>query len=138
MEAGDDLHLIDEPGPVALHREVDRHVAAVGADGRDDPHRPVVHRAPLVLGGRHAGLDPHPVSDLDGLAAGQRQGLGEELDVDVADPVGSALALPGHLRTKPWKVCKTSLLHYSLVFSYLLLQCNRTIAKKTRNKIAGV
>ena len=58
---------------------------------------PMVDWAPLVLGRRDARLDPDPVPDLDGLAPGEGQGLGQQLHVDVADPVGASLSLPRDL-----------------------------------------
>ena len=38
-----------------------------------------------------------PVGDFDRLAPGEGEGLGQQLDVDVAHPVGSAFTLPRYL-----------------------------------------
>ena len=68
----------------------------------------MVDWAPLVLGRRDAGFDPDPVPDLDGLAPGEGQGLGQQLYMDVADPVGASLSLPRDLNNSfytnlaPW------------------------------------
>ena len=100
VEAWHNLHLADEPGPVALHGEVHCDVASVGTDGGDDAHAAMVHTAPLVLGGRDGGSDPHPVADLDGLSPRHTQGLSEQLYMDIAHPVGPSLTLPHHLHVE--------------------------------------
>ena len=64
VEAGHELQLGQEPGPVALGGEVHGEVPAVGADAGHQAHTPMGHRAPLVLGGGHMRLHSHPVTNL--------------------------------------------------------------------------
>ena len=64
VEAGHELQLGQEPGPVALGGEVHGEVPAVGADAGHQAHTPVGHGAPLVLGGGHVGPNSHAVTNL--------------------------------------------------------------------------
>ena len=38
MKSRHALHLADQPGPVALHREIYGHISPIGADRSDDAH----------------------------------------------------------------------------------------------------
>ena len=64
VEAGHELQLGQEPGPVALGGEVHGEVPAVGADAGHQAHTPVGHGTPLVLGGGHVGPNSHAVTNL--------------------------------------------------------------------------
>ena len=64
MEAGHELQLGEEPGPVALGGEVHGEVPAVGADAGHQADTPVSHGAPLVLGGGHVRPHSHAVTNL--------------------------------------------------------------------------
>ncbi len=64
VEAGHELQLGQEPGPVALGGDVHGEVPAVGADAGHQAHPPVGHGAPLVLGGGHVGSHSHAVTNL--------------------------------------------------------------------------